>query len=196
MLAHGLALFELSRPSLRLGQSAAEGSRIIHVRQIPAIASPQSEQEPIDGAAALHVDSAGGEISSPRALEAAAREPGHVDEQIAKDRSAPEDEGSAFLDYLPRSKLSVAPAPLTAVDVPFPAQVSGIVNLTVQLTLFIDEQGRVRRVRIDSAAIPSAFAAAVLNTFLEARFQPGEVDNVAVRSQVRLEVEFHANRGT
>ena len=195
MLAHGLALFELSRPSLRLGHSAAQDSRIIHVRQIPAIASPQSEQEPIDGAAALYGDSAGGEATSPRAPEGAARAPGPVDEQIAKDRSAPE-EGDAFLDYLPRSKLSVAPAPLTAVDVPFPAEVSGIVNLTVQLTLFIDEQGRVRRVRIDSAAIPSAFAAAVLNTFLEARFKPGEVDNVAVRSRVRLEVEFRANRGT
>ena len=190
-----MALLELSRPSLRLGHSAATGSRIIHVRQIPAIASPQSEQQPIDGAAALHGDSAAEVGSSPPALKGAARGPGPVDEQVAKDRSAPE-EGGAFLDYLPRSKLSVAPAPLTAVDVPFPAEVSGIVNLTVQLTLFIDEQGRVRRVRIDSAAIPSAFAAAVLNTFLEARFKPGEVDNVAVRSQVRLEVEFHANRGT
>jgi periplasmic protein TonB len=67
--------------------------------------------------------------------------------------------------------------------------------LTARITLFIDEKGTVRRLRFDSAGIPSAFATSVLDTFLNARFKPGEVDGVAVRSQVRLEVEFHAKRG-
>ncbi len=111
-------------------------------------------------------------------------------------KSAPDSEDSGVAKYLPRNRLSVVPQVLTNVDVQFPAEVSGIVNLKVQITLFIDEIGAVRRLRFDSAAIPSPFAAAVLDTFLKARFKPGEVDGVAVRSQIRLEVEFRANRGT
>jgi hypothetical protein len=98
-------------------------------------------------------------------------------------------------EYLPRNRLSVVPQVLTNVDVQFPAEVTGIVDLKAQITLFVDEKGTVRRVRFDSAAIPSSFAAAVLDTFLKTRFKPGEVDGLAVRSQIRLEVEFHANRG-
>ncbi len=66
---------------------------------------------------------------------------------------------------LPRNRLSVVPQVLTNVDVQFPAEVSGIVDLKVQITLFVDEEGTVRRLRFDSAAIPSSFAAAVLDTF-------------------------------
>jgi hypothetical protein len=108
----------------------------------------------------------------------------------------PDAEQGGVEEYLPRNRLSVVPQVLTNVEVQFPADVSGIVDLKVQVTLFVDEYGTVRRVRFDTAAIPSSFAAAVLDTFLKARFKPGEVDGVAVRSQIRLEIEFRAKRGS
>jgi hypothetical protein len=118
-----------------------------------------------------------------------------VDEEPTR-MLAPDSEEGGVEEYLPRNRLSVVPQVLTNVDVQFPTEVSGIVDLRVRITLFVDEKGTVRRVRFDSAAIPSSFAAAVLDTFLKARFKPGEVDGVAARSQIRLQVEFHANRGT
>ncbi|MGV3570195.1 MAG: TonB family protein [Ramlibacter sp.] len=92
--------------------------------------------------------------------------------------------------YLPRGELTAAPRPLEPINVPFPAGIKGVVDLKVQLTLFIDEQGAVQRVRIDTPGVVEDFEQAIRETFARARFQPGEIDKVAVRSQVRIEVEF------
>ena len=140
------------------------------------------------------------EATAPQASKFQAAEPPAprvvaVDEEPTR-KLAPDSEQGGVEEYLPRDRLSVVPQVLTNVDVQFPADVSGIVDLKVQITLFVDEKGTVRRLRFDSAAIPSSFAAAVLDTFLKARFKPGEVDGVVVRSQIRLEVEFRANRGS
>ena len=107
--------------------------------------------------------------------------------------SAPVAPADPFLDYVPRSRLTVAPRPLSAVDVNFPS-VEGLVDLRVQVTLFIDESGTVRKVRIDTPDVPADFARAISESFLPARFQPGEVETVAVRSQIRLEIDFRATR--
>jgi hypothetical protein len=98
--------------------------------------------------------------------------------------------------YLPRRELTVAPKLLETVDVPFPEDVEGIVDLKVQLTLFIDEDGRVRRIRVDRPQqVQPAFERAIRQTWGEARFAPGELRQVPVRSQIRLEVDFEAKGG-
>jgi TonB family protein len=92
--------------------------------------------------------------------------------------------------YLPRGELTLAPKLLAPVQVPFPGEVEGWVELKVQVTLFIDEEGTVRRIRIDSPDVHPSFERAVRAAFSPARFSPGELQDTAVRSQVRLEVEF------
>ncbi|QJW83521.1 hypothetical protein HK414_03240 [Ramlibacter terrae] len=69
----------------------------------------------------------------------------------------------------------MAPRLLTPVQVPFPDMVGGFVDLKVRITLFIDEQGTVRRVRIDSPDVPPLFEQTIRDTFAQARFKPGEL---------------------
>jgi hypothetical protein len=94
--------------------------------------------------------------------------------------------------YLPRGELTVPPKVLGPIDVRFPEDVEGLVHLDVKLTLFIDEEGRVQRIRIDSPGIHPSFERAVRETFAAARFAPGELHQRPVRSQMRLEVSFDA----
>lgn len=93
-------------------------------------------------------------------------------------------------EYLPRGRLSVPPSPIDAIDVPFPDDVTGTVDLRVHLAVFIDSAGAVQRVRLDTEGVPPAFAREIEKTFLAARFTPGERDGRSVASVLRLEVEF------
>lgn len=97
-------------------------------------------------------------------------------------------------EYLPRSQLTAAPKPFGDVAIPFP-QVEGMVDLRVQLALFIDASGRVRRIRLDTPNVPPVFAQAIHEALLAARFIPGKLDAVPVASQIRIEVEFGAWQG-
>jgi TonB family protein len=97
--------------------------------------------------------------------------------------------------YLPRGELTVAPSPIGFVDVPFPEDVPGIVDLKVRVTLFIDEDGAVQRIRLDGPDVHPSFERAIRETFSAARFHPGERHQVAVRSQMRLEVHFQSPGG-
>lgn len=100
-------------------------------------------------------------------------------------------EGDAgLLDYLPPSRLSVRPKALAPREVPFPEEITEAVDLRVVVSLFIDETGKVRRVRLDNPAIPPAFAQSIISTFLSTEFTPGKVDAVPVRSLIRVEVGF------
>jgi TonB family protein len=94
--------------------------------------------------------------------------------------------------YLPRSQLTIGAKPLAPVDVAFPVDVKGVVELKVKLTLYIDEQGVVQRIRIDTPQVHPSFERAIRETFADVRFTPGEREGVPVRSQLRLEVEFEA----
>ena len=97
--------------------------------------------------------------------------------------------------YYPRGQLTVAPRLLGHVDVPFPTDVDGTVDLKVRVTLFIDEGGRVQKLRLDTPDVHPAFERSIREAFAAARFSPGEMDSVAVRSQVRLEIDFQAPGG-
>ena len=65
-------------------------------------------------------------------------------------------------------------------------------RVRAELTLFIDEDGTVRRLRVDRGDLPVWLEDAVRQSFLQARFQPGERDGQAVRAQMRIEVEFES----
>ena len=93
-------------------------------------------------------------------------------------------------DYLPRALLSKAPRPSTTVIVPFPDQIREPGRYTTILALFIDEEGIVRRVRIEGPALPQALEDAATKTFLEAPFRPGERQGQAVKSLMKIEVVF------
>lgn len=115
-------------------------------------------------------------------------EPVVVAQAPASAASAPAGEAP----YLPRGDLTVAPKLLTPVQVPFPDEVEGMVDLKIRISLFIDEQGVVRRIRIDTPDVPPVFERTVREAFSAARFAPGQLEATAVRSQIRLEVEFAA----
>lgn len=98
--------------------------------------------------------------------------------------------------YLPRGQLTTAPKLLEQVEVPFPDDVQGVVHLSVQITLFIDEAGRVQRIRVDAPQqVHPAFERVIRQAWLNARFAPGELHQVPVRSRLRLEVDFEAPGG-
>jgi hypothetical protein len=94
--------------------------------------------------------------------------------------------------YLPRGQLTVAPKLLSEVDLPFPPDVEGIVDLKVKVTLFIDEEGAVQRVRVDTPNVHPSFERVLRDSFAAARFSPGELNQARVRSQLRLEADFQA----
>jgi periplasmic protein TonB len=60
------------------------------------------------------------------------------------------------------------------------------------LSLFIDETGKVVRVRVDSQTLPLEMQDAARSAFMGAAFTPGLVDGLPVRSRIRVEVTFEA----
>jgi len=93
-------------------------------------------------------------------------------------------------DYYPRAMLSQAPSPLDAVVIDYPLIENDSGHHVGELTLFIDESGRVARLRVDGASLPAALEAAARRAFGGAQFRAGEVDGRAVKSQIRIEVVF------
>jgi hypothetical protein len=125
----------------------------------------------------------------PRESRSEAKRPGNGDAGIGP-QSPNLASGSADPDYVPRGQLTASPRPATAVDIPFPPGVTGLVDLKVQVTLFIDAGGQVQRVRLDTPEVPVSFAQMIQQAFLSARFVPGEVQGLAVPTMMRLEAEF------
>ncbi len=102
--------------------------------------------------------------------------------------------GLARLDYVPRELLSRPPRPVSDIGIPSPDTGSVEFDLSVELTLFIDETGAVQRVRIEDPGLAPTLEQAAAAVFQAARFTPGEMDGVAVRSMVRVAVRFEAAR--
>jgi hypothetical protein len=93
-------------------------------------------------------------------------------------------------EYLPRSMLSVAPTPQTSIVVPYPPEVAGSGRYVGVFSLFIDELGGVRHVRMEDSELPPAMEEAVRQTFLQIQFSSGERDGQHVKSHIRIEVVF------
>ena len=96
----------------------------------------------------------------------------------------------SLTSYVPRRMLSVAPSPIGPVVIDYPAIRAARDRYVSELSLFIDESGRVSRVRVDGQALPREFEEAARSAFLGVRFQPGQLEGRVVRSRIRVEVSF------
>lgn len=112
--------------------------------------------------------------------------------ETAENRTSDSNTDSAEPTYLPRRQLSLGPQPRQRIDLPLADGLPAGSRVSAELTLFIDESGTVRRVRFDRGDLPVWLEDAVRQSFLQARFQPGERDGQAVRAQMRIEVEFES----
>lgn len=98
----------------------------------------------------------------------------------------------ADADFFSRDALDVSPWPAAPVLIEFPS-VPGISGTrTGILSLFIDETGKVVRVRVETQAFPPEMQEAARSAFMDAIFTPGLVDGLPVRSKIRVEVTFEA----
>jgi periplasmic protein TonB len=95
-------------------------------------------------------------------------------------------------DYFTRDHLSVGPSPVTDVFIDYPPLDNQSGNHISELSLFINEEGKVVRVRVEGPALPAPLEEAARTAFMSARFSPGQVDGLPVRSRIRVEVSFVA----
>ena len=97
--------------------------------------------------------------------------------------------------YLFGSRLDPGPQPLHDIEPVFPAE-AGQQEGTVVLRLLIGESGSVDDVAVVRSEPKGVFESAALAAFGAARFAPGRVLGVAVKSQITIEVSFTpVNRG-
>jgi protein TonB len=96
------------------------------------------------------------------------------------------------VEYLPRGLLSVVPIAEGPVAIPYPRDGPAQGRFTTVLALFIDEDGIVRRVRVDGPSLPPALDAAAREAFLAARWQPGQFEGRVVKSLIHVEVSFES----
>lgn len=192
LAAHGVLLSQLPlAPSWTAAQGQQEATPVVMVRAVatPAAAATAAALPP-PATAAVPPRTAAADEANVAAKATGALPPPIV---ASKPLSAePPRRAAAEAPYVPRGELTVPPRIVTEVQVPFPADIEGIVDLRVQLALFIDEEGRVRRIRIDTPDVHPAFQREIREAFFGARFSPGEIDGAAVRSRLHLVVEFHS----
>lgn len=97
--------------------------------------------------------------------------------------------------YVPRAKLSVAPVPRAPVLLQWPDNWPVQKSYSAVLKLYLDEQGRVERVEPDGdAVLPGPLLETARQAFLAASFTPGELNGQAVKSWMRIEVNFETGK--
>ncbi len=99
-------------------------------------------------------------------------------------------EGAGFEDYFPRQMLTLGPVVEAAPLIPYPDAGPSLGHFVAVLALYIDESGRVRRARVDGEPLPPMLEQAARESFLAARFKPGELDGMPVKSLIRVEITF------
>lgn len=189
LLLHTLLLIEWSgAPAQPL--TASTGHRPpqrMRVRELHPGAADHAAPEPAHSVPAEPVAATPpSDIASAQVSAAASQAPSAA----AIDAPAPELTRDTEL-YLPRSALSQGASAIGWVDVPYPPG-APLGQYRTELTLYIDETGTVRRVRVDRGDAPAALQDAARQAFLNARFQPGEVNGQPVKSRLHIEVEFSA----
>jgi len=96
--------------------------------------------------------------------------------------------------YLPRPLLTQAPVLRAPIEIPPPSHIEGKPpngqRYVGELSLFIDENGEVRHIAIDTAPLPPELEQAVRKSFLAARFMPGVRNGKIVKSRLRVEIVF------
>jgi hypothetical protein len=194
---HVLLLASVASSAPRAASLAHAGRRSagpISVRLVAADATARSEAaETVSSSqAAPDPQTAPTPASAPRSASAPrlATEPTESGSSAADARSMagdPADDG-----YLPRPLLTVAPRADAPVVIPVPPGPVEVGQRVGVLVLYIDEQGRVRRIEAEPPLLPPAMERAAREAFAAARFSPGEVGGQVVKSRIRVEVTFDA----
>lgn len=103
---------------------------------------------------------------------------------------------TSFPDYATSNHLDQPPVPLTDVEPVYPDGGIGQQG-TVVLRLLINEQGNVEKAVVLSAFPKEIFDLAASTAFEKAKFSPGRLLGVPVKSQLTIEVKFTPlNRGS
>lgn len=102
--------------------------------------------------------------------------------------------GASFDDYLSAARLTKRPQVRDPIELPWPVG-QGVPDGALyhgRFRLFIDDQGRVRRILGEGGNLLPPLVQLTLETFQQARFSPGELEGRQVRSWIRIEVTFDA----
>jgi TonB family protein len=92
--------------------------------------------------------------------------------------------------WLKRSELDSVAMPTKIVKIEYPEGAAGQGAARVQVRLFIDERGVVRKITLETPRAGRAFEEAAVRAWHDVRFSPAMKDGVAVKSQQVIEVEF------
>lgn len=96
--------------------------------------------------------------------------------------------------YIPSEKLDIRPVPIGPVIVPPPTV---DIFLSEQgrlvLELFVDEQGYVVNVEIESSDVPRSVADAAVETFKATRMRPGVKAGVFVKAKMKIQVDYDSS---
>lgn len=95
-------------------------------------------------------------------------------------------------DFFSRQALDIGPYPTLPVLIEYPRSDGEEGTHTSELSLFIDETGRVVRIRMDGRTLPPAMEDAARRAFMGSVFSPGVLDGLPVRSKIRVEVTFES----
>jgi periplasmic protein TonB len=179
--------------SLQVRMVVAPAAATVDRPTVPTVATTTDSLIPVDARLALAPLQAP-TVSEPTPLPEPALEPAAL---AATDVSPPLSVIGLLLpgvdsddDYFPRALLSLVPSPIDPVQIDYPASVNDSSRHVSELTLFIDETGRVARVRVDGDALPPALEEAARAAFVNARFRAGESQGRIVKSRIRIEVVF------
>ena len=96
----------------------------------------------------------------------------------------------AMPEYFPASRLSPSPKLLEAPEPVFPDG-AGVDAGSVVLRLRLNEQGLVDDAAVLRAQPPGLFEQAALDAFRKARFSPGRMLGIAVKSELVFEIQFN-----
>jgi hypothetical protein len=91
--------------------------------------------------------------------------------------------------YRPLSVLTVPPSAASEISVSYPSDPRGGL-LVAALTLFIDEDGSVAKVRAEAPHAPADYEKAAIAAFSHARFKPGMAGPSAVKTRMVIRVAF------
>jgi hypothetical protein len=95
-------------------------------------------------------------------------------------------------EYVDSRRLTVRPSPIGDVVLPELPASDLKAALKAVMMLFIDNTGRVVRIRVESSNLPADAEFAVQQVFMQAPFHPGSIDGRAVKSRMRIEAGFDA----
>jgi TonB family protein len=94
--------------------------------------------------------------------------------------------------YYRLSELDERPRPKSQIEPEFPLTVDPGVVGAVVARLFLSTEGTVEDIQIEASTPTGLFDDAVLKAFRDASYSPGKKKGIAVRSQIRIEIEFRS----